>query len=370
MVALRRLGVHAPVRSAESELLDTFLVSAVATVLVIRLYLAATDYPQLGANGVHIAHVLFGGFGMLVAMILLLGFLSAQTRHIAALVGGAGFGAFIDEIGKFVTSDNNYFFRPTAALLYVTFVVLFLVVRQVRRYRGLTARECLVNAVQISEQLVGGDLDVFERARALDLLSRADQADPAVAELRERFLAADVRARPASRIGRAGAAAATLYARAAASIAFRRVIIALFGLQGAVFLVTLIGTAALIGGAALGMGDLRAVLAEARGGTTLTNVIQLIANAASGALIVLGIVWVRRSRLYAYRAFELAILIDLLLYQPFAFLDNGFAPTVDVVADVALLAVLRYLKALERQLAAPPSKRAGASAAPSAGVAG
>jgi hypothetical protein len=69
---------------------------------------------------------------------------------------------------------------------------------------------------------------------------------------------------------------------------------------------------------------------------------------------VLGIVWVRRSRLYAYRAFELAILIDLLLYQPFAFLDSGFAPIVDVIVDLALLAVLRYLKALERRLAVPP----------------
>src|ERR1700687_5083980 len=231
MIALRRLGLHAPVRSAESELLGTVLVSAVATVIAIRIYLEAADYPQLGANGVHIAHVLFGGFGMLVAMILLLGFLSAQTRHIAAVVGGAGFGAFIDEIGKFVTSDNNYFFRPTAALLYVTFVVLFLVVRQVRRYRGLTARECLVNAVQISEQLVGGDLDEFERARALDLLARADQADPTVAVPRARFLEADVRPRPASPIGRAGASAAAFYARAASTTVFRRVIIALFAIH-------------------------------------------------------------------------------------------------------------------------------------------
>src|SRR3954452_23285705 len=205
MMALRRLGLRLPVRSAESELLDTFLVSGVASVLIIRIFLEATGYPQLGGGGLHVAHVLWGGFGMLVAMVLLLGFVASTTRHVAAVVGGAGFGAFIDELGKFVTSDNDYFFRPTAALLYAMFVVLFLVVRQVRRYRGLTPRECLVNAVEISEQLVGGDLNEFERARALDLLGRADQSEPMVAILRQRFMAADVRPRPVTWFGRASA---------------------------------------------------------------------------------------------------------------------------------------------------------------------
>src|SRR5436189_2503609 len=106
------------VRAADADLLDTFLVSAVATVVIIRIFLEATGYPQLGGGGLHVAHVLWGGFGMLVAMVLLLGFVAASTRHVAAVVGGAGFGAFVDEIGKFVTSDNDYFFRPTAALLY------------------------------------------------------------------------------------------------------------------------------------------------------------------------------------------------------------------------------------------------------------
>src|SRR5947209_18461248 len=96
------IKIKTPIRSADRELVDSFLVSAVATLLVIRIYLEAAGYPQLGGEGLHIAHVLWGGLGMLLAILLLLLFLSLTTRLIAALVGGAGFGAFIDELGKFL----------------------------------------------------------------------------------------------------------------------------------------------------------------------------------------------------------------------------------------------------------------------------
>ena len=344
------MRLRLPSRSAEPELLDTFLVSAVGAVLITRIFLEATGYPRLGGEGLHIAHVLFGGLGMLVALVLLLGFLSSETRHLAALVGGAGFGAFIDELGKFITSDNNYFFKPTAALVYVMFVALFLIVRQVRRFRGLTARENLVNAVELAENLVAGSLDQFERSKALELLAHADESDPMVPFLRQRFLAAQVGFASPSRFERLRAAASARYERIASTTAFRRVVIGLFAIQGVSFVLTTIAALALIGGVALGVAEARDALADASGGTTVTSWIQLFAGVVAGVLVVRGLVDVRHTRLRAYRSFELAILVDLLLNQPFAFLDQGFGPAVDVILDLVFLAILRYLKAEEHRL--------------------
>src|SRR5918994_6609646 len=77
--------------------LEGFLVSVVAGILAIRLYLDLTGYPRVGGGGLHIAHMLWGGLLMLVAIVMLLAFLGAQSRRLAAVVGGIGFGTFIDE---------------------------------------------------------------------------------------------------------------------------------------------------------------------------------------------------------------------------------------------------------------------------------
>ena len=105
---------------------ETFLVCAASTILIIRTESRVTNYPQLGGHGLHIAHLLWGGLLMLVAIGILVTFLGRAPRRTAAVVGGVGFGFFIDELGKFVTSDNNYFFKPAAAMIYALFIGLFL----------------------------------------------------------------------------------------------------------------------------------------------------------------------------------------------------------------------------------------------------
>ena len=339
------------VRAADADLLDTFLVSAIATLIVIRIFLEATGYPQLGGGGLHIAHVLWGGLGMLAAIVLLLLYLSPATRLIAALVGGAGFGAFVDELGKFVTSDNNYFFRPTAAILYALFVIFFLATREVRRFRALSPEECLVNAVELGEKLAMGTLTADDRDRALQLLARADQAHPLVAPLRAGFLSAGIAPISFARLRWMGSAGARTYAAIVSSRWFRRILAAIFILAGVAFVLTAISTAALLGGAFFGVLDAQVALDEETNGGTIASVIQAIAGVVAGVLIVRGVFLLRRSRIRAYRAFELAILVDLLLAQPFAFLDVGFGASVDVFLDLALLATLRFLQTGEKRLA-------------------
>lgn len=128
-----------------------------------------TNYPELGGHGLHIAHLLWGGFFMLVAIGLLLTFLGRPVRRTAAIVGGIGFGFFIDELGKFVTQDNDYFFRPAAALIYLIFVGLFLLARAIRESDRFGVDAPLPNAVDLLAEAARGDLDERGRREALAL---------------------------------------------------------------------------------------------------------------------------------------------------------------------------------------------------------
>src|SRR5215467_702384 len=102
-----------PARDADlGPLSEIFFVSGVVALLLTRFYLALTGFPQLGGAGLHIAHLLWGGLLMLVALVLLLAFVGRSMQRTAALLGGVGFGLLIDEVGKFLTSSNDYFFQP------------------------------------------------------------------------------------------------------------------------------------------------------------------------------------------------------------------------------------------------------------------
>jgi hypothetical protein len=341
-------------RSAQSGLLDTFLVSAVLTILTIRVYLKAANYPQIGGGGLHVAHVLWGGLGMVIAIVLLLAFLGSFTQRLAAIVGGIGFGAFVDELGKFLTADNNYFFKPTAALIYTIFVALILATREIRRVRRLTPEENLVNAVELAKDLAMDRLSLPERERALALLAASDQANPLVAVLRAQFFAAQHTAEQPSWISAIAAAALRRYESLIANRWFRRVVAALFILQAlALVLGALVAVAV---GVALMAGFITtqsAFSGLAPGGPG--DVVQTGASLVSGGLTVAGVMALRRNRLRAYRWFEMAVLVGLLLAQPFTLVDAGFGGLVEVFVDLALLVTLRFMIAQEHQLAARPA---------------
>lgn len=109
-------------------LLDIFAASGLITIFGTRAYLALMNYPQIGGETLHIAHMLWGGL-LLVLVVLFLGLANQPDKRIAMLAGGIGFGLFIDELGKFITVDNNYFYRPAASIIIIVYIILWVSLR-------------------------------------------------------------------------------------------------------------------------------------------------------------------------------------------------------------------------------------------------
>jgi len=85
------------------------------SIVVTRLYLDLTGYPTVGGGTLHIAHSVWGGLLLFVGGMLPLVLKNRSALPWAALLTGIGAGLFVDEVGKFITDDNDYFFDAAAA---------------------------------------------------------------------------------------------------------------------------------------------------------------------------------------------------------------------------------------------------------------
>jgi hypothetical protein len=140
------------------------LLGFAASVILIRLFLELTGYPQVGNSELHIAHLLWGGWLLFVASLLPLIFANRWVYKAGALLAGIGVGLFIDEVGKFITRNNNYFYPAAAPIIYAFFLLTVLVYFQVRRPRARDARAELYRALEKFEEVLDRDLDAQERA--------------------------------------------------------------------------------------------------------------------------------------------------------------------------------------------------------------
>src|SRR6266567_8583542 len=166
------------IRNIEAETYrENFLISAVVSIFVIRVFLRFTHYPTIGSGEFHLAHLLWGGLFMMAALLILLSFLNQKAAVIASILGGIGFGAFIDELGKFITSDNNYFFQPTIALIYIIFVLLFLSFRELEHHPSSSERTRLANALHILAEDAPSGLPQEDKNEVLWLLRAYDSHD-------------------------------------------------------------------------------------------------------------------------------------------------------------------------------------------------
>jgi hypothetical protein len=159
---------------AERYLLFTLL-SFALSVSVTRLFLGLTGYPQLGRGNLHIAHVLWGGLLLFIAALIPILYVNRWAYVADAVIAGAGVGLFIDEVGKFITSTNDYFYPPAAPIIYAFFLLTVLLYIEFRRPRKLDARSELYAVLEDFEEVLDQDLSDRERARILDRLNRIRQ---------------------------------------------------------------------------------------------------------------------------------------------------------------------------------------------------
>ena len=146
--------VHKPVKreGAEKYLLYT-LFSFALSVILTRLFLELTGYPQLGNSELHIAHVLWGGLLLFVASLLPIILANRWVYVVNAIFAGIGVGLFIDEVGKFITQSNDYFYPAAAPIIYAFFLMTVLIYFQVRKPSIRDARSELYRALESIENM-------------------------------------------------------------------------------------------------------------------------------------------------------------------------------------------------------------------------
>lgn len=147
----------------------SFGVSVVGT----RVYLEATGYPQIGNSVLHFAHVLWGGLLLFISLCVILTYGNRWKYSLGAILGGAGVGLFIDEVGKFITQSNDYFFPFAAPIIYGSIVLTTFIYLQVRRQRPPSTRADLYWILDLLKDVADQDFDTNERAKIQQALARA-----------------------------------------------------------------------------------------------------------------------------------------------------------------------------------------------------
>lgn len=176
------------IRNSEAvDLLELFFISSVTSFIFIRGYLKITGFPQLGGGNIHVAHLLWGGLFMLIALLLTFVSLSNNSKKMAAIIGGIGFGTFIDEVGKFLTSNNDYFFQPSIAIIYVVFVCIFILIKVFQNYSRFSSDSIKINAIHYLPDIVLKKLNSEKRNEILKLLENLNQTDPMTKNIEQIF---------------------------------------------------------------------------------------------------------------------------------------------------------------------------------------
>jgi hypothetical protein len=166
-------------REDAEQYFENVVVAFVITLLGTRLFLELTGYPQIAPGKLHIAHVLWGGLFLFLGSLVVLIYRNQSMLTLGSILTGVGWGFFVDELGKFVTADHDYFFKPVAPIIYVSFLLLALLAARIRRHEGAGAKTAIYHILDRFEEVVEASIDPHDlaalRQRLLDLsLDRQD----------------------------------------------------------------------------------------------------------------------------------------------------------------------------------------------------
>lgn len=317
---------------------DLFFVSAITSLLSVRLYLELADYPQVGGDTLHIAHMLPGGLLMMLALLINFTLLGNRTRQISAVIGGVGFGVFIDELGKFITKDNNYFFEPAIGIIYALFVVLYLVFNFITKDKALTSREYQLNALAQLEEAVALDMDKGEREEVYRLLDKADQRSKVTKELRRLVDSVDVASEEHHRrFHKLSRSLDEWYARFWRQKRSHAYVQILFALQAVAIFGTLVFTNY------TNINDVSLLFDDQVTYGEELIIGQLLSSGASIVLLIYGLIQLPSSRLMAFEQFRRATLINIYLTQFFAFSRIQFEALYGFAASLIILILLGFI---------------------------
>lgn len=319
------------------DLFESFLVSAITSFLGIRFYLSLAGFPQVGIGEFHIAHMLWGGLLMLVAILLIINFLNKPILRIGAILGGLGFGLFIDELGKFISKDNNYFFEPTIVLLYTIFILLFLLARMAERHQTYTEKEYLMNALEMLEEAVLGDMNTEEKKLTNSLLQKSDPNDDVVRGLKALMKNIDAVPVRQSAFRRMRRIPPRIYHNLIRSRWFTRILVWFFVGKSVLSLFSIPALFVFLQTHINLLSQKRiAELSFAQSG-------EVVFSTLSSIFVLLGVGLIRRSRLHAYQMFKRSVLVTIFFTQFFIFYREQLSAVVGLFFNLLILFTLQYI---------------------------
>jgi hypothetical protein len=159
-------------RKGAGRYLQLNLLSFAGSVSLIRIFLEITGYPQLGNETLHIAHVLYGGILLYISSLLPLIYANRRAYTWSSVLSGLGVGLFIDEVGKFITQNNDYFFPAAAPIIYAFFLTSVLVYTRVAKEPPLDTRSEFYAVLESLKDVIDHDMDPEEQSELRRRLKR------------------------------------------------------------------------------------------------------------------------------------------------------------------------------------------------------